>query len=83
MAIPADILRVERPKNTFVVSYGSKDCPKYAVRKRLGCKYDKGRRLPINGPTIGHIINFKYIPIEVEYIENLSTVIYKLSHTFF
>ena len=64
MAIPADILRVERPKNTFVVSYGSKDCPKYAVRKRLGCKYDKGRRLPINGPTIGHIINFKYIPIE-------------------
>ena len=39
MAIPTDILQVERPKNTFVVSYGSKDCPKYAVRKRLGCKY--------------------------------------------
>ena len=29
----------------------------YYVRSHLGCKYDKGRRLLISGPTIGDIIN--------------------------
>ena len=63
MSVPKDILAVERPKNTYVVAYG-KNKNLYAVRKRIGCRYDKGRRIPINGPTIGHIIDGKFVPKE-------------------
>ena len=63
MPIPKEILAVERPKNTVVVCYG-KNKDRYAVKQRIGCKYDKGRRVPVNGPTIGHIKNFLYVPKE-------------------
>lgn len=62
MPIPEDILKVERPKNTIVIAYG-KDKKLYAVRERIGCKYVNGRRLPINGSTVGHIVNHLYMPI--------------------
>ena len=57
MAIPQEILEVERPKNTvvYVTSSG-----KYGVKKRIGCKRMNGKNIPINGPTIGHIINGEY-----------------------
>ena len=42
MPIPQHILRVERPKNTVVTCYG-KNKDHYAVRQRVGCKYDEGR----------------------------------------
>ena len=64
MPIPQHILSVKRPKNTVVTCYG-KNKDHYAVRQRVGCKYDGGRHLPKNGPTIGHIIDGKYVPIEV------------------
>ena len=64
MPIPQHILSVKRPKNTVVICYG-KNKDHYAVRQRVGCKYDGGRHLPKNGPTIGHIIDGKYVPIEV------------------
>ena len=63
MPIPKEILAVERPKNTIVYAYG-KNKDKYAVKERTGCKYDSGRRIPVTGGTIGHIIDFKYVPIE-------------------
>lgn len=63
MPIPADILAVERPVNTVVIAYG-KNKDHYAVRQRIGCKYVNGRNLPVNGPTIGHIVNGKFIPVE-------------------
>lgn len=62
MPIPQNILDVERPKNSIVVAYG-KNKDHYAVRECVGCKYDKGRRIPVNGSTIGHIINNVYVPI--------------------
>ena len=62
MPIPQHILDVERPKNTIVTAYG-KNKDRYAVRERVGCKYDNGRRVPINGATIGHIVNGCYVPI--------------------
>ena len=62
MAIPKEILNIERPKNTIVYAYG-KNKDKYVVKQRIGCKYDNGRRLPINGNTIGHIVDSKYVPI--------------------
>jgi transposase len=63
MAIPKEVLGVERPKNTVVYSYG-KGGLKYAVKKRVGCKRVGGRNLPVNGPTIGHVVGGKFIPID-------------------
>lgn len=65
MPIPKEILAVERPTNTVVVAYG-KDKNRYAVRKRVGCKYVNGRHVPVNGPTIGHIVDGVYVPMEPE-----------------
>ena len=62
MPIPKEILAVKRPKNTIVVAYG-KNKDRYAVRQRVGCRYENGRHLPVNGPTIGHIIDYQYVPI--------------------
>ena len=61
MSIPKEILAVERPTNTvvYVTSAGN-----YGVKKRIGCRYVNGKNRPINGPTVGHIIDGKYIPIE-------------------
>ena len=63
MPIPAEILAVKRPRNTFVAAYG-KNKDRYAVRKYVGCRYDHGRHIPVKGPTIGHIRDGKYIPTE-------------------
>lgn len=71
MAVPKNILEVKRPKNTIVCSYG-KNNDKYAVKERVGCKYSNGRRLPVTGSTIGHIVDNKYVPIEKNQKENVS-----------
>lgn len=63
MPIPKEILAVPRPKNTVVIAYG-KDKHLYAVRQRVGCRNDNGRHLPVNGPTIGHIIGGMYVPVD-------------------
>jgi len=65
MPIPADILAVPRPKNTVVIAYG-KNKDRYGVRSRVGCRNVDGRHLPVNGPTIGHIINGVYVPMEMD-----------------
>ena len=67
MAIPKDILAIERPKNTIVIRTNKTEPPRYAVRSRLGCIYDHGRRVPKNGPIIGHIDveAKKYIPDDI------------------
>lgn len=65
MPIPQAILAVARPKNTVVIAYG-RNKSLYAVRQRIGCRNDNGRHLPVNGPTIGHIIDGVYVPIDKE-----------------
>lgn len=55
MGIPKEILSIKRPKNTVVIAYG-KNKDRFAVRERTGCIYDKGRRKPVNGKIIGHIV---------------------------
>ena len=72
MPIPQDILSVPRPKNSVVIAYG-KDKSLYAVRQRIGCRNDNGRHLPVNGPTIGHIIDGVYVPIDKEAPVNVSS----------
>lgn len=69
MAIPPDILAVERPKNTVVYTYGN---GKYGVKKRIGCVRKNGKNYPVNGPTCGHIVNYEYVPIPDEPIERVS-----------
>lgn len=73
MPIPQEILDVPRPKNSVVIAYGrNKD--RYSVRARIGCRRVNGGNRPVNGPTIGHIVNGRYIPLEhKEEPENLST----------
>lgn len=63
MAIPKDILAVERPVNTIVFAYG-KEKNLYAVKQRIGCKRKDGRNLPVTGATIGHIVDHVYVPID-------------------
>ncbi len=65
MAIPKEVLAVERPTNTVVIAYG-KNKDLYAVRQRIGCKNVNGRHIPINGPTIGHIVDLTYVPISTD-----------------
>ena len=71
MPIPKEILAVPRPKNTVVIVYG-KDKNLFAVRQRVGCKNVNGRHIPINGPTIGHIVNGEYVPVQTEEPVNIS-----------
>ncbi len=63
MPIPREVLDVERPVNTIVIAYGKKK-DRYAVRQRVGCKRVNGRNIPVNGPTIGHIVDLKYVPLQ-------------------
>ena len=64
MPVPEDIRRVERPANT-VVQDSKKDGPRrYSVRERNGTKYvPGGNPQPINGKTIGYIIDHKFVPV--------------------
>jgi len=71
MPIPQEILSVKRPVNSVVIAYG-KDKHRYAVRKRVGCRYAGGRHIPVNGPVIGHIVNGQYIPLASPPIPSVS-----------
>jgi hypothetical protein len=71
MPIPEEILAVKRPTNTIVIAYG-KDKNLFAVRQRVGCRNVEGRHLPVNGPTVGHIVNEKYVPIDAAALSDVS-----------
>lgn len=71
MPIPREILDVERPTNSVVIRYG-KNKDLFAVRKRIGCKNVGGRHIPINGPTIGHIIDGRFVPVSPETPKDVS-----------
>lgn len=63
MPIPKDILAVPRPKNSVVIAYG-KNKDRYSVCTRVGCWRGNGGNRPVNGLTIGHIMEGCYVPIE-------------------
>lgn len=65
MAVPKDVRMVERPTNTIVIAYG-KNKDKYAVKQRIGCRNIGGRRVPVDGPVVGHITDGKYVPAAAE-----------------
>ena len=63
MSVPEDIRKVKRPSNTVVIKTADKGNHMYAVRERKSVKYVQGGNpQPINGKTIGHIINHKFVP---------------------
>ncbi len=65
MAVPAEIRAVPRPVNTIVDDNGHDGPKRYAVRQRSSSKYVAGGNpQPRNGKVIGHIIDYKYVPIE-------------------
>ena len=62
MPIPEEIRAVKRPPNT-VVSDNGRDGPKrYAVRERNGYVKGKKNPMPVNGRTVGYIVDGKYVP---------------------
>lgn len=64
MAVPADIRAVERPVNTIVDDNGRDGPKRYAVRERRSSKYvPGGNPQPRNGKVIGHIIDYKFVPL--------------------
>ena len=67
MAVPADIRAVPRPKNTIVDDNGHDGPKRYAVRVRSSTKYvPGGNPQPHNGKVIGHIIDYKYVPVDTD-----------------
>ena len=57
MAVPEEIRRVPRPKNTVVCLNGN-GINKYVVRQRAGAICIPGRNpMPLNGIVVGHIID--------------------------
>lgn len=87
MAVPEEIRKVPRPKNTIVDNTGKPGKNQYPVRERSSVKYEKGSNpKPRNGKVIGHIIDGKFVPV-VPKVKNessmlsygTSTLIYNLS----
>ena len=65
MGVPAEIRAVPRPVNTIVDDSGRDGPKRYAVRQRSKIKYvPNGNPQPNNGKVIGHIIDYKFVPIE-------------------
>lgn len=65
MGVPKEIREVERPANTIVVDNGREGVKRWAVRERkCSGAYVPGRNpQPVNGGVIGHIIDFKFVPV--------------------
>ena len=61
MPIPKEILEIERPANTVVYAYG-KNKDRYGVKERVGCRRRNGKCYPVNGRTVGHIVDGRYVP---------------------
>ena len=61
MAIPEEIKRVVRPKNTIIKENKNGGKYRYMVVQRIGCKRVNGKNVPINGSVIGHIIGNAYV----------------------
>lgn len=63
MGVPEEIRKIPRPVNTVVIAYG-KNKDKYAVKSRIGCRSVNGKKIPVEGPIIGHIIDGKYVALD-------------------
>ena len=72
MAVPEEIRRVPRPKNTIVFVYG-KNKDRYGVKTRVGCVRKGGSNVPVDGPVVGHIVNGEYVPCGPERISQSDT----------
>ncbi len=65
MGVSAEIRAVPRPTNTIVEDSGCNGPKRYSVRQRSNVKYvPNGNPQPRNGKVIGHIIDYKYVPLE-------------------
>lgn len=69
--VPESIRKIKRPLNTIVQA--TKNPNVYMVIKRIGCKYVDGRRIPVNGPVVGHIIDGKYVEKQSSEKKRIST----------
>ena len=64
LPVPEDIRNVPRPVNSIVQDSGKEGPKRYRVRERTGTRYvPGGNPQPINGKTIGYIIDYKFVPL--------------------
>jgi hypothetical protein len=71
MAVPEKIRAVPRPVNTIVDDNGREGPKRYAVRERASSKYvPGGNPQPRNGKVIGHIVDYKFVPIKAPIAES-------------
>lgn len=64
LPVPIDIRNVPRPLNSIVQDSGIDGPKRYRVRERAGTRYvPGGNPQPINGKTIGYIVDHKYVPL--------------------
>ena len=67
MAVPEEIRKVPRPRNTIVEDSGTDGTYRYAVRERSRVIYEPGMNpRPVNGKVIGHIIDLAFHPLTVK-----------------
>lgn len=65
MAVPEEIRKVQRPKNTIVDDNGREGPFRYPVRERAYTKYVQGGNpQPRNGRVIGHIVDDQFVPVQ-------------------
>lgn len=74
MGVPKEIREVPRPVNTVVTDNVRNTPLRYSVRERASSgKYVPGKNpKPKNGSVIGHIIGFKYVPLDAAETGNAS-----------
>lgn len=64
MSVPENIRKVRRPVNTVVVDSGRNGPKRYSVRERKDVRYvPGGNPQPVNGKTIGYIVDDRFVPI--------------------
>lgn len=64
MSVPESIRKVPRPVNTVVQDMGHDGPKRYAVRERKAVRYvTGGNPQPVNGATVGYIIEGRYVPL--------------------
>ena len=48
--------------NTVIVDRGGNGPKRYAVVERVGCRCIDGKNRPVDGKTVGHIIDGAFVP---------------------
>ena len=69
--VPESTRKIKRSLNT--IAQATKNPNVYMAIKGIGCKYVDGRRIPVNGPVAGRIIDGKHVEKQASEKKRIST----------